>query len=31
VREIVVAHGGQVTVESVEGLGATFTFLFPVQ
>jgi len=31
VREILVAHGGQVTVESVEGLGATFTFVFPLQ
>ena len=31
VREILVAHGGHATVESVEGLGATFTFMFPVQ
>ena len=31
VREILAAHGGQVTVESVEGLGTTFTFLFPLQ
>jgi signal transduction histidine kinase len=31
VREIVVAHGGQVMVESVEGLGATFTFRLPLQ
>jgi signal transduction histidine kinase len=31
VREILVAHGGQVTVESVEGFGATFTFTFPLQ
>jgi signal transduction histidine kinase len=31
VREILGAHGGQVTVESVEGLGATFTFWFPLQ
>jgi signal transduction histidine kinase len=29
VREILVAHGGQVTVESVEGQGTTFTFTFP--
>ena len=31
VQEILSAHGGQVTVESVEGLGATFTFRFPLQ
>jgi signal transduction histidine kinase len=31
VREILGAHGGQVTVESVEGVGATFTFRFPLQ
>ena len=29
VREILVAHGGRVTVESVEGQGTTFTFTFP--
>ena len=30
VREILVAHGGRVTVESVEGQGATFILMFPV-
>ena len=30
VREILVAHGGGVTVESVEGRGSTFTFVLPV-
>ena len=30
VREIVLAHGGQVTVESVEGQGTTFTLRLPV-
>jgi len=30
VREILVAHGGGVMVESMEGLGATFTFTLPV-
>ena len=30
VREILVAHEGGVTVESVEGQGTTFTFTFPV-
>jgi signal transduction histidine kinase len=29
VREILVAHKGRVTVESVEGQGTTFTFTFP--
>ena len=29
VREILVAHAGRVTVESVEGQGTTFTFTFP--
>jgi signal transduction histidine kinase len=29
VREILVAHEGRVTVESVEGQGTTFTFTFP--
>jgi signal transduction histidine kinase len=30
VREILVAHGGQVTVDSVEGQGTTFILTFPV-
>jgi signal transduction histidine kinase len=30
VREILVAHGGEVTVESVEGQGTTFVLTFPV-
>ena len=30
VREILVAHGGGVTVESVEGHGTTFVLTFPV-
>jgi signal transduction histidine kinase len=30
VREILVAHGGRVTVESVEGQGTTFMLTFPV-
>ena len=30
VREILVAHGGRVAVESVEGQGATFLLRFPV-
>jgi len=30
VREILVAHGGGVTVESVEGQGTTFVLMFPV-
>ena len=29
VQEIVAAHGGQVTVESVEGQGTTFTVTLP--
>ena len=29
VREILIAHGGQVVVESVEGQGTTFTLTFP--
>ena len=29
VREILVAHGGGVTVESVEGQGTTFVLTFP--
>ena len=31
VREILVAHEGRVTVESVEGQGTTFTFTFPAR
>ena len=30
VQEILVAHGGRVMVESVEGQGTTFTLTFPV-
>jgi two-component system, sporulation sensor kinase E len=30
VREILIAHGGGVTVESVEGQGTTFVLTFPV-
>jgi signal transduction histidine kinase len=30
VREILVAHGGEVTVESVEGQGTTFVLTFPM-
>jgi signal transduction histidine kinase len=30
VQEIVAAHGGQVTVESVRGQGTTFTLTFPL-
>ena len=30
VREILIAHGGEVTVESVEGQGTTFVLTFPV-
>ena len=30
VREILVAHGGRVTVESVEGQGTTFLLMFPI-
>ena len=29
VREILIAHGGEVTVESVEGQGTTFVLTFP--
>ena len=29
VREILVAHGGGVTVDSVEGQGTTFVLTFP--
>jgi signal transduction histidine kinase len=31
VQEIVAAHYGQVTVQSQEGNGTTFTIIFPVQ
>jgi signal transduction histidine kinase len=30
VQEIVTAHGGQITVESVEGQGTTFLITLPV-
>jgi two-component system sensor histidine kinase HydH len=30
VQETLIAHGGTVTVESVEGRGSLFTFLFPM-
>ena len=30
VQEILVAHGGRVTVESVEGQGTAFILMFPV-
>ena len=30
VQETLIAHGGSVTVQSVEGQGSTFTFILPV-
>ena len=30
VQETLTAHGGSVTVESVEGQGSAFTFILPV-
>jgi len=30
-QRIVEAHGGEITVSSEEGLGATFTFTLPVE